>query len=266
MGMGQFLRDQRLHNLNIDDAALAALNDAFVARAAAGNALAQNVAQQAIPFYVIRFDEKGYRFTNFADVQQHYTDAKKVERVIFTMDSGDNRQSGGLFGTFFELRLDAKEVNNCYLSVTSDNRQWVDATFAAITDVLSRQRSKGSAVVRTQWAAAAIQMLGVCVGFLFSLWAAVVIAPRLAIDNAFAVSLIFAFLIFSNIWGYLLTQIARLLDATFPNVGFIRKDKEGKGNWFIRGVIIGLIFVPISLLLLKQLLDLAVLMLNTFVK
>jgi len=57
--MGQFLRDQRLHNLKIDEAALDQLNNVFVARAAAGNAAAANAPEQIVPYYVLRFDEAG---------------------------------------------------------------------------------------------------------------------------------------------------------------------------------------------------------------
>jgi len=63
---------------------------------------------------------------------------------------------------------------------------------------------------------------------MFSVWAAVVIAPT---ESAFAVTLIFALLIFGNIWTYLLAQIGRLIDIAFPNIRFARKDKEGRGNW-----------------------------------
>ena len=160
--MGQFLRDQRLRNLNIDEAALDKLNIVFVARVAAKNApllppqpphnspsgaqaaagvqtpqppqagqgvlvaqpqpagqvagfgaqpaqaqVTQVLHKIAFPYYVLRFDDKGYRFTNFADVKQNYSEANEVERVIFVVDSGENRQSGGMSGTQLELRLDA---------------------------------------------------------------------------------------------------------------------------------------------------------------
>lgn len=310
--MGQFLRDQRLQNLNVDEAALDNLSTVVTSRVAARNAqLAQaagvNLIQAAQPgqaaqnpvaaapqvgsaaqpgpaaqggggsqanlahllhkiavaSYVIRFDDKGYRFTDIADVKQHYARATEVERVIFMVDSNEYRQSGGLLGTQLELRLDAKDANACYLTVTSDDKQWVDDTFAALVDVLGRLRNL-SGLVRTQWTGAAIQLLGVCVGFLFSVWAALIVAPNLSIDNAFAVSLIFALLIYSIVWGYLNAQIARQIDMAFPNLRFKRKDKEGF-RWLIRGVFIGL-SVAFGLYVLKQLLTLAASVLSTLLK
>lgn len=268
--MGQFLRDQRLHNLKIDEAALDQLNNIFVARAAAGNAAAANAAdanaaQQIVTYYVLRFDEAGYRFANFAEIRQRFIDAKEVERVIFMMESGADRQSGGLVGTRFELRLDSKDANNCWLTVTSDSGLWVDETFAAVVDVLSRHPHKLSAIVRTQWTPLAIQLLGVFLAFIFSVWAAAVIAPNLALENAFAVALIFALLIFSNIWTYLLAQIVRLMDFAFPNIRFFRKDKEGRGNWFLRSAIIGIVVAPISVWVLTKLFALAAYVLNTYI-
>ncbi len=309
--MGQFLRDQRLQNLNVDEAALDSLSTVVTSRVAARNAqlaqaagvnlvqaaqhgqVAQNpvaVAPQVGPTaqagpgaqggggqanlanllhritgasYVIRFDDKGYRFTNSTDVKQHYASATEVERVIFVVDSNEHRQSGGLLGTQLELRLDAKDANACYLTVTSDDKQWVDDTFAALMDVLGKLRNL-SGLVRTQWTGAAIQLLGVCVGFLFSVWAALIVAPNLSIDNAFAVSLIFALLIYSIVWGYLNAQIVRLIDMAFPNLRFKRKDKEGF-RWLIRGVFIGL-SVAFGLYVLKQLLTLAASVLSTLLK
>lgn len=263
--MGQFLRDQRLHNLKIDEAALDQLNNVFVARAAAGNAAAANAADKVVPYYVLRFDEAGYRFANFADIRQRFMDAKEVERVIFMMESSADRQSGGLFGTRFELRLDSKDANNCWLTVTSDNGAWVDATFAAVADVLSRHPSKLSTVVRTQWTTLAIQLLGVFLAFMFSVWAAAVIAPELALENAFAVTLIFALLIFSNIWTYLVAQIGRFINFAFPNIGFVRKDKEGRGNWLLRGALIGIVVAPISIWVLTKVFALAAYVLNTYI-
>jgi hypothetical protein len=289
--MGQFLRDQKLQNLNIDEAALDSLNAVFVARVTAKNAQllppqvqqaapqaaaatqpggpgappnpAQVLQKVAFPSYVIRFDDKGYRFMNFADVKQHYIDANEVERVIFMVDSGEHRQTSGFYGTQLELRLDARDGNACYLTVTADDKQWVDATFTALMDVLAKQRN-ASGWMRTPWTGALVQLFGVFVGLLFSVWAALIIAPNLSIDNAFAVSFIFALLIYSNVWGYLNAQILRLLDLAFPNLRFKRKEKEGY-RWLIRGVVVGLL-VAFGLYILKQFLSLVGYLLSSLLK
>jgi len=288
--MGQFLRDQLLRNVTIDEAALEGLEAVFRSRltarnqqlflaaqaaatqgapAAAPQAAAQSAAApaQAPPaaqaaiaaqpppqlppaqsrklmsqvvfwHYIIRFDGKGYRFTDFADVKKHFTEARKVERVVFTMDSRENRETNGLAGTSFELWFDAVDSNHCRLNVSSDDRAWTDETFAAVMDVVSRHRNS-SGYVRTQWTLAAVQVLGVSAGFAVSVWAASVIAPQLSVENAFAVALIFAFLVFSNVWGYLNAQFWRLIDAAFPNIRFKQKDKDDL-NWLAKAVLGGL--------------------------
>jgi hypothetical protein len=260
--MGQFVRDEAVRNLSIDEATLVALNDAFAAAALArNNQLAQAAAVQAgqggggaaaVPpahlvflSYVIRFDGKGYRYTAFNDVKQHYVDADDVERVVLNIDSGAHRQSSGLAGTDVELRLD-KDANSCWLRVSSDDRHWVETTFTTIMDILARRRS-ASRFVRTQWTGAVVQLLGVTGGFLLSVLAAAALAPHLKLESAFTVSLIFLFLLFSNIWGYASGQFTVLLNAAFPSVAFKRKDKEGL-RWLARGVVTRLTVAFIFLL------------------
>ncbi len=237
--MGQFLRDQPVKNVSVDELTLNRLNDAFVARVALHNAdILQDAPTRAILFYVIRFDEKGYRFVNFEDVKKCFREAQDVERVVFTVDSAANRQSGAMIGTNCNLSLDAKEPKSCWLTVTADNKDWVDGTFAPIAETLVGQKT-WSGFVRTPWTALLIQLAGVAIGFVLSLWAALKIAPFLKIDNAFAVTFFFALLIYSNIWGYVVTQIARVVDFAFPNVRF-RRARTDWGHLAIQAFVIGL--------------------------
>jgi hypothetical protein len=46
-----------------------------------------------------------------------------------------------------------------------------------------------------------IQILGVFVGFLISLWVASKISPSLSIENAFLISFFLVLLNFSNLWS-----------------------------------------------------------------
>jgi hypothetical protein len=262
--MGQFLRDQRLKNLKVNETVLGQLNDFFLTRVTAGNqGIPENDQRRIVFFYVIRFDEKGYRFVDFADVLGHYRAAEYVERIILTMDSASNRATQGLFGTHFELRLDARDPNSCWLSVTADQNDWVDATFSGIADILSRQRTF-SGYVRTQWTPLVIQIVGVGIGFLLSLWAAVKVAPQLKIDNAFVVTFFFALLIYSNIWAYINTQIGNLLNYTFPNLRFHRTGK-GTLHWFGQALVGG-VFAAFLLFLLDQVFALVGAVLSNIIK
>ncbi len=237
--MGQFLRDQRIKNVSIDLAALRQLNDIFVARWQAHNGSVPEGPARAVPSYVIRFDEKGYRFVNFDDVVKCFLEARHVERVIYTIDSGLHRQSSGLLGVNCELRMDAKDQNLCWLTVTADNKDWVDTTFAAFSEALAGQHN-WNGLVRTAWTGLLVQLLGVVIGFVFGIWAAVKVSPRLAIDNAFAITLVFALLIYSNIWGYVNAQITRAIDLALPNLRFKRPDKDLM-YFLIQAVVVGLI-------------------------
>src|SRR5882672_1573863 len=170
--MGQFLRDQQLTNITIAEDTLDQLNDLFLARVAAHNGgIPAGNAALAIHFYVIRFDGKGYRFTDFPDVKKCFREARAVERMVFSLDSAQYRQSQALTGVQFELRLDAKDVNASRLVVTADSKDWVDATFSGFSEIMSGQQSM-SRFVRTQWTGLLVQIFGVVTGFLLGLWAA----------------------------------------------------------------------------------------------
>ncbi len=259
--MGQFLRDQFVRNVDIDESALKNINDILGDATTTINAGENDPSKRGILFYVIRFDEKGYRFTNFSDVMKHYADARQVERVIFTVDSAPNRQSAGLTGVNADLRLEPADPNICRLMITADNQAWVDSTFCAISELLNQQKNS-SWLVRTQWTGLLVQIFGVLLGFLLSLWAAVNIAPYLSIDNAFVVALFFTLLIYSNIWTYINTQIGRLINYTFPNVRFKRKGKDTI-HWVIQAVIATILGACV-LFLLGKLSELVGKLLSTF--
>jgi hypothetical protein len=224
--MGQFLRDQLVKNVSIDEATLDRLKDAFEARVALLNVgVLEDAPGRAVLFYIIRFDEKGYRFVDFDDVKKCFREARHVKRLVFTVDSALHRNSGAIFGTHCDLRIDAKDEKACWLTVTADSKDWVDVTVVNITEVLADQKTL-SGLVRTPWSGLIIQLAGVLVGFVLSLWAALKVAPFLNIDNAFVVTLFFALLIYSNVWGYTNAQITKVVDFSFPNVRFKRAGKD----------------------------------------
>lgn len=147
-----------------------------------------------------------------------------------------------MYGTFIEIRLDKKDLNNCWLAVSSEDRDWVEATFPNITDLLKNAQNKNH-LIRSGWTAFAIQILGIIAGFALSLWAGLKIAPFLAIENAFVVSFFFAFIIFSNAWTYLNPQLLSLVDRIFPNIRFAQPNKQTI-HWLAQGLVITLIGAP----------------------
>jgi len=238
--MGSFLRDEYVRNVTINEDALRVLSDYFLERAAQVNA-GPNQQKDKTVFvsYVIRFDNKGYRFTNYDDVEKFYLQATEVERVILTLESPESLRSNRMFGTYMELRLDSRDMNNCVLVTSSDDQNWVDSAFCGVRELIEKQTNRNK-YVRNAWTHFLVQIAGVTLGFILSLWAALKVAPYLTIENAFVVSFLFTFLVFSNIWTYINQQILLVLNHYFPNLRFTRKGKD-RLHWLLQALVAGIV-------------------------
>lgn len=138
--MANFLRDQFLINLTLDEDTLKQLDLMFKNRLTTINASVpenDDQAKKAILTYIIRFDNKGYKVFNFENLLQHFHQAKEIERIIFTIETGESLRSGRSLGTCMELKFDEKDPRGCFLMVTSDNNDWVNSSFSVIQDILS---------------------------------------------------------------------------------------------------------------------------------
>ncbi|MDD4956271.1 MAG: hypothetical protein PHQ61_01355 [Candidatus Omnitrophica bacterium] len=236
--MSQFLRDEYLRNLTVTEDALRKIDEDIeeIVRQENQTLKSQFQGQDLnnhllIRSYIIRFDGKGFRLFDFEKAVKYFQDAKKVERFIFIVDSiaSINR----IQGKSIELRLDALDVNACTIVVQDDNNTWVDATFCKIRERLSRYKNSNH-LVRNRLIPFLIQLFGVMVGFVLSLWIAIKIAPKLAIDNSLAFSFVIAFLLFSNIWTVIFELALRLLNYFWPNISFKSK---GSLHWLIKALI-----------------------------
>jgi hypothetical protein len=244
--VAHYLRDERITNLSINADNLSQLSVVFVDRACALNAkVPENDDTGKIAFltYIIRFDNKGYRVFSREDLLRYFHLAKEVERVLITVETGESLRSNRLSGTYLELRLDEKDPNTCFLTVTSDDKDWVDASFSAVQDILIKCKN------RNGWARSAlthfgVQIVGVTLGFILSLWAAAKIAPRLAIENSFIFAFLFVLLIFSNIWNYLNQRVLWVFNSVFPNMKFYRPDKE-RLHWLMQAIVGGIVFAVV---------------------
>lgn len=248
--MAHYLRDERISNLSINADSLAQLSAVFADRAATLNVNVSEIdngSNRAFLTYVIRFDNKGYRVFSLEDLLRYFQLAKEVERVLFTVETGESQRSNRQAGTYLELRLDEKDPNTCFITVTSDDKDWVDASFAAVHDVLTKCKNMNG-WTRTAWTQFGVQIVGVTLGFIFSLWAAAKIAPKLVIDNPFILSFLFVLLIFSNVWTYLNQRILWVLNTAFPNIKFYRPDK-GRLHWLMQALIGGIVFAIVMFVL-----------------
>lgn len=235
--MAQFLRDERISNLTIDRESLIQIASVFENRHRS-LIVQSNQNENKFLFYVIRFDNKGYRVFSLNDLFEYFDHAKEIERIIFTVETGVSISSNRNVGAHLELRLDEKDQNLCYLTVTSDDSDWVDASFSAVHETLLKFKNKNS-WIRSDWMQLLIQLGGVFFGFVLSLWAAVVISPKLNIENSFVITFLFSLLIFSNTWTYFRLLIIKTVNKYFPNLKFYRPTKD-RMHWLMQAVIGGI--------------------------
>lgn len=248
--MSQFLRDTVLKNLKLTEDGLSKIKEIVLEIA---NEVNQHLTGESdrnknlTPSYIIRFDNKGFKLYEFEKVMKCFKEAYKIERVIFILESTESIQSNRLSGKSLELWLDALNPEKCFLTVQADESDWVDATFCRTKELLDKYKNKNF-LVRNSWTPFIVQMLGVIMGFILSLWGAIRVSPTLTIENAFAIIFIMAFLIFSNVWTYFYPLILRIFDYFWPNIAF----KEGKGlHWLIKALISALL-VSFSLLVFSE--------------
>jgi len=252
--MAHFYRDQIVINTTISKDDLIQLNTAFESQRAELNEGIENTDPDkwALYYYVIRFDNKGYRVFTFEELLNYFKQAKYVERIIFTVETLESVRTNRNTGSYIELRLDEKEPNNSNLVTTSDNSNWVDSSFCAVKEVLEKCKNNNG-YIRNSWALLFVQIIGVIIGFGFSLWAALYISPKLNIDNPFIISFIFVLLIFSNIWTYLNQVIVRSIDKLFPNMKFYRVAKN-RLHWLMQAIVGG-VAVAVTLYFMSTLLS-----------
>jgi hypothetical protein len=246
--MAKFLRDVRVSNVTISENILQLVNELLVERCVAANVATdqrqdltanQKADEKLGLFYVIRFDNRGYRLQDANEALRYFQQATEVERFIFILDSAECERTNRQYGTYFELKLDAKDVNNCTLQASSDDSDAVDSVYNGLLEIIQKGKNNNS-WVRNTWTQLVVQALGVGIGFILSLIAAIKTAPTFNVENAFVLTFIFAFLIFSNVWGFINQQILRLMNYSFPNVRFERQGKTAV-HWLVQTLVGGLL-------------------------
>ncbi|MEG2398637.1 MAG: membrane domain protein [Hafnia sp.] len=217
----------------------------------------------AIYSFFILFDDKGHKVYSVDELVKCFRQASKIEQITFTIETTESQQFNRLRGSWMELRIDEKNSNNCTLIAASENKDWVDSLWLSTQDLLGKCKNKFR-FFRTSWTMLSIQLLGVIVGFLLSLWTASKLAPKLSIDGAFALSFICIFILFSNLWSFAIPVIIRLVDFLFPNVKFIINGKN-YFHWSVQAII-GAIASAVILYFIGSMLLFALEMLNGIIK
>lgn len=248
MCMAYYLRDQLIENISVDAETICQISSVFEDRL---NTLTpqegEAIHAQAFFTYIIRFDSKGYRVFSLDELLRYFNQAKEVERVIFTLETTESTQSMRQSGTFMELQLDEQEPSRCIFQISSDQKDWVDASFSVVNEVLSKSKNRNG-WVRTAWTPLFVQILGIALGFILSLWAAFKISPFLKIENPFLISFLFLLLIFSNAWTYVNQTLLRLISRSFPHLKFVRPEKQ-RIQWLLQSIVGSAVFAAVGWLL-----------------
>lgn len=254
--MAKFLRDEHLKNITVNEQTLELINSFLVDRGISTNQELEKAGGSKddilLLAYIIRFDNRGYKLTDFNDVKKYFAQASKVERIIFVLDSNTSERTNRMYGTHYEIRFDSLDSNNTYIQVASDDGDAVDSVFNGLKDIINKGKNRNG-YIRNTWSQLLVQIFGVAAGFFISLIAGLKASPYLSIENAFVITFLFAFLIFSNAWGFINQQILRLLDFSFPNVRFVQANKNTL-HWLVQALVGGLV-VAFTLLLISGLFE-----------
>lgn len=265
--MGTFLRDQHIKNVSVNEELLQQINDFLSDRERSSNEVLEEKEAVQEDFlllnYVIRFDNRGYKLTDFSDVKKYYSQASKVERIVYTLDSNRAVFSNKQQGTSIELHFDSNDPNNTYLQISSDDGDLVDSVFCGLLEVIKKYQNHNGKI-RNAWTQLLIQILGVGLGFVASLLITLKVYPFVKIENAFVITFLFTFLIFSNAWGYINQQLLNLVNRLFPNIRFIRAGRY-RWTWVWQSLVGGLI-VAFALLIINGILDWVINMLSAYVQ
>lgn len=233
--MAFYIRDQYVQNLSVNVEALSQINNVFNERFRQLKAELSAAEKTAFFTYIIRFDNKGYRVFGLDELLRYFNQAHKVERVIFTIESDDALGSGRHTGAYLELCLDSQDPARCVLVSSSDTKDWAEASFAAVHEVLVKHKTRNG-LARSPWTNLLVQLLGVAIGFIISIWLAFKVSPNVRVENGFVLTFLFILLVFSNIWGYLNQMLLAQVGRLFPNIDFIRPQKA-QLHWLLQAIV-----------------------------
>ncbi|MDD5253331.1 MAG: hypothetical protein PHW44_05505 [Candidatus Omnitrophica bacterium] len=248
--MSQYLRDETLKNLNLQENAIKEINKVLLKIKNQENGIVNNDINNEKYLqlsYIIRFDKKGFWLYKFDETMEYFCSAKDVERFVFVLKSSEHDTTIKNKGKCVEIHFDSRDSKNCFITVQDDDQAWVDSTFLRIQEVIGKFTNLNY-LARNPWTNFAIQMSGVVLGLLFSLWVAFNFSNKLNIPapSDFGFSFLIAFLLFSNMWTYLYPTCLKIVDFLWPNILF----KEKRGVYKIAKGLIGTLFVTYCMIVI----------------
>ena len=240
--MAHFLRDEQFSNLTLDRAALSQLFDVLASRMTLMPEMLEESGEDEAKAFInvtIRFDQKGYRVSDKEAFLNYFDSATQVERTVFEVVSMGALRSNRGTGSYIDLRLDTDESVPCFLTVSSNEEDWVNGSFSAVREWLRQCRNR-NAFIRNPWTDLIVQLFGIFLGFIVSLWGASLVAPKLTIENPFLISFLLVLLLFSNLWGVLKLRLQIFVVHVFPTIRFYRPDRD-RLHWLLQTLVGGIV-------------------------
>lgn len=188
--------------------------------------------------YLIRYDGIGVIRKNYVEIKKCFDIAKKIDRVFINLK---NKESHLSKGKNIQIKLDSFNANDCYLSVADDDEAWVEKQFKLLSSRLDKFKNKNS-IVHSSIVNLAIQLLGVLSGLFLSLILAKLLAPGVKIQHSFFILFVSGFLVFSNLWTFILFNINKARIKLWPFICFNKKPLGIVGQSIIGLIITSIVF------------------------
>jgi len=215
--MGDYLRDTKISFLTIGEKELTEVDGDLKEILIRANEASPN--DQSSLNYVLRYDGMGMIRRDFEEIKRSFNRARKVERIVFQLSSPRNNLNKG---ENIQINLDANNPDNCFLLVADDDEAWVDSNFGRLEKRLNGYKN-GNWLAHSTLVELLIQLLGVFFGFSLCLIGANLLAPILSIKYSFFVLFGGFFLVFSNLWTYMLMLIRKTRNHFWSLISFKRK-------------------------------------------
>ncbi|MCK5591794.1 MAG: hypothetical protein KAI72_07545 [Candidatus Pacebacteria bacterium] len=229
--MSKFLKDLYLKNLTLSESAIEEINTEIENVINTAN---KGVGPLSINYlilkYIIRFDGQGYTMYDYEEFKSYFKKAKKVERVLFAAYSIDSFNA--ITGKCVNLNFDLNDLNNCYLGVTDDDKNWTNSIFNDLKQILDKHKNLYW-LIRNSWTAFFVQALGALGAFSISLWAANKIYKKFDIENSLVFYFIAILLLLGNLWTPVYQSILSFINSVWPNIKFKPKKRSAVFQWFI---------------------------------
>ncbi len=217
--MSDYLKDSFISYLTIDTVALDSINDDLQTIVNETSSLPEN-EQLKSNVYTLRYDGMGIIRKDYSEIKRCFETGRNIERVNF--DFSSIKYLSEYKGKKIQILLDAVDGSRCYLSVSDDDEKWVDNIYKRLSTRLDSNKNHNG-LPRNPFTELFIQLVGVIAGFSFCLIAASLLSPTLKVQYAFFVLFIGLFLIFSNLWTYILILLRKLRDKYWPITSFKKK-------------------------------------------